>query len=100
MKDEIHSVLPRIDNSSVAAHLQREQSKRPDNESEPPTGAEHDRHAEIGIRRFPAEEIVIDGGDRGGREAKHETIEGEVMKHAARLGMALVGIGASGAVAG
>ena len=59
---EIHAVLPRIDDPWIATHLQREKSERPDNKSDSSQSSQYHRNAEICIRRFPSEEIVIDRG--------------------------------------
>jgi len=90
----------RIDDARVPAHLQRQQPDGTNDQSDASHRAEQHRDAEIGIRRFPSEEIVIDGGDASGGEAQQKSIKGEMVKNAARLRLALVRISASRAVAG
>ena len=68
------------------------QPRRPDAQQHAAPGAELDRKAPEGMRRGPAEHMVIRGARAGRREAHHEAVEHGVMQPAAVLGEAVIDV--------
>src|SRR5207249_5850031 len=78
----VESALRRIEHRLVASSSKKKQTGRTGQQPEAAGSAEHDRKAEVGVRRPPAEPDVVERRDRRRREAQHETVKGEVMEPA------------------
>jgi len=77
---DVHAVLLQVHNSRVAAQLERVESERADQQADAAESSQHNRNAEVPIRRLPPKYRVVNGGDGRRGQAQQESIESEMMK--------------------
>src|SRR5205823_1928448 len=85
-------------NRSISLELQDVQSGRPYQQPNPADGTQHNRNAEVRMRCLPTKERMISSGNRCGSKAEKKSVEGQMMEPSSPLRVALIGIGAAGAV--
>ena len=78
----VQSVLRFVADRRVATATQNPEPERSDEQTHAADCAENDRQARVGIRRAPAEHVVVECRDRRRGEAEKEAVEGAVVQPA------------------
>src|SRR3954470_16327699 len=95
----IHAEPHLILNDAVPLALGEQETDRSDQQAQPAQYAENDGKVVPEIRRFTADDVVIEGRYRGRGKAEHEAVEGQVMIDPAVISRTFVLVHATDAAA-
>ena len=91
----VHGFLRGVTVAGVAAQVEPQQTGRPDQQANAAHRAQDHGQAGVSVRRLPVEQVVVEGGHRGGGKAQHEAVKGQVVKAPAPQRGRVVTIGAA-----